>query len=312
MDTHTPKLLTPLEPTCENKAKKVSTALNNNKTAPKHATTLVMGDSLIHFMDKQDFDVSDTLRVRGVSGLCVFAFVRALKLHRRPLGNIKRLILSIGVNDYLHRPKHCLDDTSAIFSFLGSETKRVFPNATVFYVLPYRGITKLSTGERDELEKLVRTHCKNFKVFNPPNLVNQVNAGGVHPSDKGAKLLTKFYRKLIPVPPRPISQDSGRQGQPSTWAAAAGQPPARQGERNAAPPPHPPPGFLTAYQHPGQRGPAPPTAYRGPPGPPPSTGPPTGQHAPSGRNHNHNFAWSIATAVVSALEVRDYELMFPK
>lgn len=313
MNNHTvPRLLTPLESTCETKAKKLSYVLSNNKTIPKHATTLVLGDSLIHFIDKRDFDCSDSLRVRGVGGLCVFAFVRALKMRERPLGNVKRLILSIGVNDYLHRAKHCPDDTSAIFSFLGTETKRVFPNASVFFVLPYKGITKMPSEERNELQKLIKTHCKKFKVFNPPSLENMVNGGGVHPSNKGAKLLTDFYRKLVPVPPRPISQDSGRQGQHPTWAAAAGQPPARQDQRNAAPLP-PPPGLLAAYQHRGQRGPAPPTAYRGQPGPPSNTGPPTGQHVPpDGSDHNHNFAWSIASAVVSALQVRDYELMYPK
>ena len=283
-----------IHPSCEAKAKKLLLGLNNTKTIPKHATTLLLADSLAHCVNKHDFDCSDTLRVRSVGGLCVAAFVRALKQRERPLGSVKRLILSLGVNDYLHREKHCAEESNDLFRAMGREAKRVFPNASVYFVLPYKGITKVTDEDMNELQKLVKTNCRKFRVFTPPSLVNMVSPGGVHPRKQGAKLLTEFYRKLVPVPQRPFSRDSGRQSQYPSYSAAAQQ--------------HPPPQTLQQRQAPVSNNPA----YLGQPGPSSNAAPPTRHVLPGSRDDNHNLAWDIASSVVCALQQRDYRLMYPK
>jgi hypothetical protein len=290
--------MAPLHPSCEAKAKKLLLGLNNTKTLPKHATTLLIGDSLVHCINKQD--CPDSLRVRSVGGLCISAFVRALKQRKRPLGGVKRLLLSLGVNDYLHRANHCRDDMEETFKAMGVEAKRVFPNAAVYYVLPYKGITKVTLQDMQELEKLVRSNCKRFKVFTPPSLVNLVSVGGVHAKKQGAKLLTEFYRKLVHVPPKTFSQDSGRQGQFPTYSAAAAfdqtSPPdvwgPQQQQRQWRPAPNNP-------------------SYLGQPLPS-NAAPPTIHEFPGSSDHNRNLAWDIASAVVSAFQQRDYRRMCPK
>ena len=58
-----------LESYCRGKAEKLSNGLNNLCTVPKHATTLLLGDSLVHCINKSDFECGDSLRVRSVGGL---------------------------------------------------------------------------------------------------------------------------------------------------------------------------------------------------------------------------------------------------
>ena len=286
-----PHQMSDLHSYCAGKADKISSGLNNLCTVPKHATTLLIGDSLVHCINKADFECGDSLRVRSCGGLCIFAFVRALIKRDRPLGNFTRLILSMGINDILHQKNHCHDDTNQIFRLLNSEIKRVFPKATVFFVLPYKGITKMSLEDKNHLEKLVKLNCKRFKVFSAPNLTNKVSAGGVHPNRQGEKLLKTFYRKLIPVPHQTFSEDSGRRRQGVTYAAnTLSQPPppkvtATQQQRQ--------PPISCAPVHPGVGHSAPPSyAARGPP-----------QDFPGNRQ---DLAWYIASAVANALHHHEY------
>ena len=289
--------LAPIHQSCGTKAKTLLASLNNDKFLTKHASTLLVGDSLVHCVNKRDFE-TDTLRVRSIGCLCIPAFGSALKQRERPLVSVKRLILSVGVNNYLHRENHCTDDTSHYFKAMGDETKRVFPNASVFYVLPYKGITKISAEDRKELEKLVKTNCSNFKVFAPPSLVNKVSAGGVHPKTQGAKLLVEFYRKLVPVPSRTFSRDSGRRSKSSTYATAAVQPPPQDTQ----------PRQQRQWRHPSTPVSTTPVYVSQQTGRPPDTYP---GFSGSSDNIDH-LAWDIATAVVSALQQRDYRQRYTK
>ena len=186
---------------------------------------------------------------------------------------------------------------------MGDETKRVFPKASVMFVFPYKGITKMSAEDRKDLTKLVKTHCRKFKLFTPPSLVGMVSAGGVHPNNRGAKLLTDFYKKLVPVPPRPIPHNSGKQSQSTSYAAAVSHPPPqgtemRQQQHWGSPPD---PVFTdTPYRYQGQTGP-----------PPGFTAPPPGFPRRSDHNQHQYLAWSIATSVADALN-RDYNQIYPK
>ena len=283
-----------LQKYCRGKSEKLSNGLNNLCTVPKHATTLLLGDSLVHCINKADFECGDSLRVRSVGGLCIFAFVRALMKRDRPLGHFTRLILSLGINDILHKNNHCLEDTSEIFRLLNSEIKRVFPKATVFFVLPYKGITKMSSEDKNHLEQLVKLNCKRFKVFSAPNLTNKVSAGGIHPNRQGENLLKTFYRKLIPVPQQTFSEDSGRRRQGVTYAAnTLSQPPP---EVTATLQRRQPPNS-SAPANPGVGHSVPPSyAARGPP-----------QDFTAKRQ---DLAWYIASAVANALQHHEYPPLY--
>ena len=287
----------PIHPNCEAKAKKMFSNLNNPKTIPKKVSTLILGDSLVRCINKQDLDCSDTLKLIGIGGLCIAGLASGLKQRKLPFGGVKRVILSIGVNDILHRENHCADDTLHHLRAMGKEIKRVFPKALVFFVLPYKGISKVSSEDRNDLEKLVKTKCRNFRVFSSPSLVDKISVGGVHPSKQGAKLLTAFYRKLVPVPPRIFSQDSGRRSKSSSYATAVVSPPVsdpqvvQRQQANRPPPPGPP-------------------VWLGHAGHPPDTAP-NRYEFPTNRGHSQHLAWDIAAAVSSALQ-RDYRLMYPQ
>ena len=300
--THPARESAPLHPECEGKAGKLLSSLNNLATTiPKHATTLLLGDSLVHCINKVDFECGDTLRVRSVGGLCIPAFVRALKQRERSLGSIKRVIVSVGVNDYLHKNNHCIEDASAVFRDMDAQTKRVFPKATIFFVLPYKGITKVTSEDIKELQALVKTHCKRFKVFTPPSLVNMVSAGGVHAKNKGAKLLKDFYRKLVPIPQRTFSEQSGRQQRDLTYAATVQHPPPQQVQVDMRP---------QQAEHQWRRPSVsvPVHQYQGAP-PPPANDPNVFPELP--RNSN-SLEWRIAAAVAGAFQnFPDYRLRYP-
>ena len=52
-------------------------------------------------------------------------------------------MLSLGVNDHLHRKQHCEDDFEKHFTTLIEEAKRVFPSATINFIVPFKGLPRV-------------------------------------------------------------------------------------------------------------------------------------------------------------------------
>lgn len=201
----------PIHQDCETKGKKFLAGLKNMITLPKHATTLLVGDSLAHNINKKQVDPeSDTLRVRSVGGMCVVAAVQALMRLERSYGNIKRLIWCLGTNDHLHRAKHCDEERIKYFKALETESLRVFPNATVSFVVPYQGMKKLNNKDISDLVRVLKVNCPRFKVHSPPSLRDKVAAGGVHPNKEGRRVITNFYRTRFFGKQRLFNKDSGQ------------------------------------------------------------------------------------------------------
>ena len=218
----TPAVLAPIHKNCEFKSRKLLTALKNMLTIPKHASTLLIGDSLAHYLDKKVVDQeSDTLRIRSISGLCVPATVKALSELDRSYGNFKRVIYSLGTNDHLHRAKHCFEERSKYYKSLEEHTARIFPNAVINIVVPYVGMKNLQKSDIAEQIKLVRESCTKIKVHTPPSLVHKVQPGGVHPDTEGEVILTNFYRKrFFPRKPRVFNKSSGKHKVDVSYAQA--------------------------------------------------------------------------------------------
>ena len=208
---------------CGMKAKKLLSVLNNMLTIPKHASTLLIGDSLAHYINKREVDQeSDTLRVRSIGGLCVIATVKALGELDRSYGNFKRIIYSLGTNDLLHRAKHCFEERPKYYKALEDLSARVFPNATIHIVVPYVGMKNIPKSEIMEQIKLVKESCHKIKVHVPPALIRMTDGGGVHPDKEGKVILTIFYKKrFFPHRPRSFNKNSGKRRPDINYAQAA-------------------------------------------------------------------------------------------
>ena len=213
---------TPLHPNCAATGKRLLYILNNLLNLPKHATTLLIGDSLAHCINKAKVDAeTDSFRVRSVGGLCIPAAVEAMRRHKRLHNNVKRIIWQLGTNDWLHRANHCYDEEVAYLKALEVETTRLFPNAVICFILPYRGMKNLNNNTIKTLETLIKANCRKFKCFTPPSLKNKVTSKGIHPNQEGIKVLTEFFAKrFTPRKPRPFTRGSGTTRPGTTYAEA--------------------------------------------------------------------------------------------
>lgn len=203
----------PLHNLCEARGKKLFHGLKSLIHQPNHATTLLLGDSLAHHLNKKEVDPDkDTFRVRSVGGLCVNATVQALRRHNQIHPKIKLLIYSLGTNDHLHRANHCHEETQRYFQALWVESKRIFPNAKISFVLPYKGMRSLDNQVIKALENVLKENCPKIKRYFPPSMHGKVDAGGVHPDLEGRKIYTEFYsNRFAPRKQKIFSKVSGRQ-----------------------------------------------------------------------------------------------------
>ena len=214
----------PLEQNCKAKVGRFNFILRTLfNHLPDHGTTLFLGDSLQKGLKKRELDKhSGSIRIRSEGGLCVIAMVHSLLNHKEKHPQIKKVVYTIGVNDYLHRRRHCADDFASYFKALQAESHRIFPNATLHFVIPYKGMVSEDTKGADiqpVLQKMLSENCPKIRVHVPPNLDGKLRDDGIHPSESGNIVLTKWYSKVfVPPPPRAMdrnSQSGGNSGRRS-------------------------------------------------------------------------------------------------
>lgn len=232
---------------CISKVKNLSYILRSlHSNLPGHATTLFIGDSLQKGLVKKDIDsVADSVRIRSVGGLCVVATTMALSQHKRPHPKIKKVVFTLGINDCLHSASHHQEETNRYFKGLEVEASRVFPNATLHFVLPYKGMVSrdASSFQQSDLQNILKEQCPKIRRHIPPNLKGKVNDGGIHPSEAGNNTLTKWYSKtFVPPPTRVFNRNSGRKspGRPYSQAHIPPDTTASAPIVNYAPSHHPP------------------------------------------------------------------------
>ena len=240
-------LLTPLNEHCESKMKKLSYTLRSLFiNPPGNATTILIGDSLQKGLVKKDIDRNtDSIRIRSVGSLCIVATVQALSQHRRTHPKIKKVVFTLGINDHLHREFHCGDETPRYFKGLSVEASRVFPNATLYFVVPYKGMVghDVTNFVQGDLLKLLKENCPKIRRLVPPSLAGKVSDGGIHPSGTGTAVLTKWYSKsFVPPATRVFNQNSGRKslGRPYSMAHIPPDTPTMEPVASGAPTQHQP------------------------------------------------------------------------
>ena len=144
-----------------------------------------------------------------------------MRRHKRRHPNIKRIIWSLGINDYLHRADHCYTEEAAYLKALEEETVRIFPNAVIFFILPYRGMKNINNDIIKTLENTIKANCPRMKVYTPPSLKNMVSRKGIHPNHKGMMVLTEFFAKRFVTPKqRPFKRGAGMARRGTSYAEA--------------------------------------------------------------------------------------------
>ena len=189
--------LATLHPADITRSKRLSLILNTLKNLPDHVNTVIFGDSNTHKVRGRDVDSKgNTVCVRSFSGLCVYAAAHALEKYDKPaFGKIRKVIWSLGVNDALHgNEQHCAEDAEHHTKALYQQSKRIFPNAQVGFILPFVGIKAVTADFRKELVRQLKA-IPEMKLHYPPNMVNMMLRDGVHINSEGKRVYTNFLTK---------------------------------------------------------------------------------------------------------------------
>ena len=193
--------------------------LNALKNCPAHRSTLVIGDSNTHAVNQREVDpVGRSIAVRSVSGLCVVAAVYALKNYKSSHNKVKKLAWSIGVNDWLHKSQHCLDDWDEHLKSLFTESARIFPNASISVILPFHGLPKVPDRFLKMFENKVKSFFPRVKRLRAPSMTNMVGADGVHLNKEGISTYFAFLQKQFAPKVSSVRGTQKSQSVPNTGA----------------------------------------------------------------------------------------------
>ena len=199
------------------------------KNLPSHVTTVLLGGSNEHHIKAKEVDPKhNAVAVRSSGGLCVVAAVLALQKYRNlPYQKIKNLVWSLGTNDALHgAEEHCPDDYPKYVELLYTESKRIFPNAIINFLLPFTAIKDVKADFRKDLIALLKEKCPQVKIHHPPSMRNMMARDGVHISEAGRSTYTDFLMSRFTtckpgqihsgeLPPRQTSNTTKLRGTPS-------------------------------------------------------------------------------------------------
>ena len=191
---------TPVHPRDLAVAKRLTWILNSIKNVPAYRSTVIIGDSNGHFAKQSEIDPeSRSVAMRAVSGLCVVSAAQALREYRYTYKHVKKLVWCIGPNDYLHMSDHCEKDWPYHLRSLVDNSARIFPNASVTFILPFSGLPSVPTEFNNEFHhqvKLLKPMVKpKVSWLTAPSMKNKVQDDGVHLNRQGKEVFITFLRK---------------------------------------------------------------------------------------------------------------------
>lgn len=172
--------------------------LKSLRNLPSHVTTVVLGDSNTHHVKASQIDPKgNSVAVRSFGGLCIVSAVLALNRYQGfSYQKCRKVVWSLGVNDALHgREQHCHEDYPKYVRALYTETKRIFPNASVHFILPFLGVKDVTVEYRKNLAQMLKSNCPKVVIHNPPSMQGMLASDGVHISETGRSTYTNFLAK---------------------------------------------------------------------------------------------------------------------
>lgn len=195
VDSHSsnPKPLAPLHISDIKRSKRLSYILNTFKNLSPFRTTVLIGDSNMHGINDGELDKANrSVCVRSFSGLCVVSAAYAFKRHKDTHDKVRRVIFSLGTNDYLHLQQHCEDDWKVHLSNLLREARRVFPNASLGFIKPFTGLPSVPNEFIRFLDECLKEVDPQVKRYNSPSMNMKVKPDGVHLNDEGVKAFRDY------------------------------------------------------------------------------------------------------------------------
>ena len=180
------------------RSKKLSYYLNSFKNLPHDRNVIIFGDSNLNGIKENLIDaVSKSVVVRGCSGLCIPAAAYALKNFKYKYKHVKRVLWSVGTNDFLHDNQHCQSDWIYHLEDLISESKRVFPKAIIGIIMPFHGLPEVPPNFISFINKSVKGVSKAVKTYTAPTMRNKVNRDGVHINSEGARVFEEYVKNTF-------------------------------------------------------------------------------------------------------------------
>ena len=194
-------------------SKKLGYVLNSLKNVPEYRSTLLIGDSNTHCVNQGEIDPTNrSVATRSISGLCVVSASHALKSYSYSYSKFKKVIYSIGTNDFLHKEDHCEGDWVKHLIDLVENTKRIFPRAHIHVILPFSGVPEVPQTFIKFMEQTLKSVCPQVKRHHTPSMHGHVRRDGVHLAPSGAAIyrdyLVRTFTKHQPVPLQNPSHNS--------------------------------------------------------------------------------------------------------
>ena len=200
---------------------------------PDHVNTLLLMDSNGHKIKGRQLDpVNRSTWVLSSGGLCLPAAVHALLQHGESHHNIRKVAISIGTNDYLHRTQHVVGERGRYLKALEEVTGKLFPNAALHFVLPVTG-GNIPKSYIDRLHNDIAANIPECAVLSPPDMRSKFS-DGVHLNQGGISRFLSFLQEyLVPRMPARFSRESGRRSSAPTYASSLN--PASSSDRRVSP-----------------------------------------------------------------------------
>ena len=203
-------VLAPLHPRETGPSNKLGYILNALQNVPNHRSTVMIGDSNFHCVNVGEIDPTNrSVAIRSVSGLCVVSASDALKKFTYSYPKFKKVVLSVGANDFMHRDQHCPDDWSTHLSNLITDTHRIFPQAVIHFVLPFRGLDTVPPSFIEKFEYILKTEHPQIKKHYAPSMAGKTRRDGIHLNAQGAEVLRTFLSNTFTKHRRSHDQQEG-------------------------------------------------------------------------------------------------------
>ena len=187
------KVLAPINPRCAGPANKLGYILKSLQNVPFYRSTLMIGGSNFHYVRQGEIDPTNrSVAIRSISGLCVVSTAHALRQFNYKYPKFKKIIYSLGINDFNHRSDHIREDWETHLSDLFTETQRIFPQAVINFILPFSGLPGVSHSFVQMMDQAIKTANPRVKRHITPSVSGMVKQDGIHLNHRGSEVLRSF------------------------------------------------------------------------------------------------------------------------